>query len=37
VAAELWLRAFPNPPELAHEPLDSTPSPRRAAASEPAA
>jgi uncharacterized membrane protein YozB (DUF420 family) len=37
VAAELWLRAFPNPPELAQEPLDSTASPRRAAAGEAAA
>jgi hypothetical protein len=36
LAAELWLRAFPNPPELAHEPLSSTSSPRRAAAGEPA-
>lgn len=36
VAGELWLRAFPNPPELAHEPLGSTSSPRRAAAGEPA-
>jgi uncharacterized membrane protein len=36
LAAELWLRAFPNPPELAHEPLGTTSSPRRAAAGEPA-
>jgi uncharacterized membrane protein len=36
VAGELWLRAFPNPPELAHESQGSTPSPRRAAAGEPA-
>ena len=36
VAGELWLRAFPNPPELAHESQSSTPSPRRAAAEEPA-
>jgi len=35
VAAELWLRAFPNPPELAHESQGSTSAPRRAAA-EPA-
>ena len=31
LVAELWLRAFPNPPELAHESLSSTMSPRRAA------
>jgi uncharacterized membrane protein len=31
LVAELWLRAFPNPPELAHESLSSTSSPRRAA------
>ena len=37
LAAELWLRAFPNPPELAHESLGSTSGPRRAAAGEPAA
>jgi Predicted membrane protein (DUF2306) len=36
LAAELWLRAFPNPPELAHA-LGSTLSPRRAAARGPAA
>ena len=35
-AAELWLRAFPNPPELAHESQGATSSPRRAAAGEPA-
>jgi uncharacterized membrane protein len=35
-AAELWLRAFPNPPELAHESQGSTSGPRRAAAEEPA-
>jgi len=34
VAAELWLRAFPNPPELAHEPPGATSSPRPAAAAE---
>jgi hypothetical protein len=37
VAAELWLRAFPNPPELAYESPNSTASPRRAAAGETAA
>jgi Predicted membrane protein (DUF2306) len=37
LAEELWLRASPNPPELAHESLGSTSSPRRAAAGEPAA
>ena len=26
-AAEVWLRAFPNPPELAHESQASTPEP----------
>jgi uncharacterized membrane protein len=31
LVAEFWLRAFPNPPELAHESLSSTTSPRRAA------
>ena len=31
LVAELWLRAFPNPPELAQESLGSTSSPRRAA------
>jgi uncharacterized membrane protein len=36
LAAELWLRAFPNPPELAHEAVDSTSTARRAAAEEPA-
>jgi len=36
VAAELWLRAFPNPPEFAHEAVDSTSTARRAAAEEPA-
>ena len=36
VAGELWLRAFPNPPELAHESQGSTSGPRRAAAGEPA-
>ena len=30
--AELWLRAFPNPPELAQESLDSSLSPRAAGA-----
>ncbi len=30
--AELWLRAFPNPPELAHESLESSSSPRVAGA-----
>ena len=35
-AAELWLRTFPNPPELARESQGSTSSPRRAAAGEPA-
>jgi uncharacterized membrane protein len=34
VAAELWLWAFPNPPELAHEPPGATSSPRPAAAAE---
>ncbi len=34
VAAELWLRAFPNPPELANEPPGATSSPRPAAAAE---
>jgi uncharacterized membrane protein len=34
LAAELWLRAFPNPPELAHESPDSTSTPRLAAAAE---
>jgi uncharacterized membrane protein len=34
LAAELWLRAFPNPPELAHESPDSSSSPRPAAAAE---
>jgi uncharacterized membrane protein len=34
--AELWLRAFPNPPELAHESQGPTSSSRRAAAGEPA-
>jgi uncharacterized membrane protein len=32
LVAELWLRAFPNPPELAHESLDSSLSPRDATA-----
>jgi hypothetical protein len=32
LAAELWLRAFPYPPELANEPPGATSSPRRAAA-----
>ena len=32
LAAELWLRAFPNPPELAHESQGSASIPRRAAA-----
>jgi hypothetical protein len=36
LAAELWLRTFPNPPELAHESQGSTSGPRRAAAGEPA-
>jgi hypothetical protein len=36
LAAELWLRAFPNPPEFAHEAVDSTSTARRAAAEEPA-
>jgi hypothetical protein len=36
LAAELWLRAFPNPPEFAHEAVDSTSTARRAAADEPA-
>jgi uncharacterized membrane protein len=36
LVAELWLRAFPNPPELADESVGSTSSPRRAAAGEPA-
>ena len=30
--AELWLRAFPNPPEFAHESLESSSSPRVAGA-----
>ena len=34
VAAELWLRAFPNPPELANEPPGATSSPRPATAAE---
>jgi uncharacterized membrane protein len=34
LVAELWLRAFPNPPELTHESLDSTSIPRRAVAGE---
>jgi predicted membrane metal-binding protein len=34
LAAELWLRAFPNPPELANEPPGATSSPRPAAAAE---
>jgi len=35
VAAELWLRAFPNPPELANEPLGAiSSSPRPATAPE---
>ena len=36
LVAELWLRVFPNPPELRHESVGSTSSPRRAAAAEPA-
>jgi uncharacterized membrane protein len=32
LAAELWLRAFPNPPELAHAPVGSRLSPRNAGA-----
>jgi hypothetical protein len=36
LVAELWLRAFPNPPGLAQESLGSASSPRRAAAGEPA-
>ena len=32
VAGELWLRAFPNPPELAHESVGSSVSPRDAGA-----
>jgi hypothetical protein len=33
-AAELWLRTFPNPHQLAHESPDSTSSPHQAAAAE---
>ena len=36
LVAELWIRAFPNPPELAQESQGSASIPRRTAAEEPA-